>query len=66
MALPWSPGPEGPHYSAWRVCWRAPVIGLGLFAVMFALSVIVIGPVINGMTELGRASVPAVEQEDHN
>lgn len=46
--------------------WWAPVIGLSVFGVMFALSAFVIGPALSGVTDTGSASVPAVDHEDHN
>jgi hypothetical protein len=43
--------------------WRAPAIGLGVFAAMFVLSAFVIGPAISGT---GSSPVPAVDHNSHH
>jgi len=43
--------------------WRAPAIGLLIFAVMFSLSAFVVGPVISGADDT--APSPNVHTEDH-
>lgn len=45
--------------------WWAPAIGLGVFAVLFALSAFVIGPAISGVNDVGNSSVPAVDHGNH-
>ena len=45
--------------------WRAPAIGLGVFAVMFSLSTFVIGPQISGGNE-DRAPAPASDHSTHH
>ncbi len=45
--------------------WWAPAIGLGVFAVLFALSAFVIGPAISGVNDVGNPSVPAVDHGNH-
>jgi hypothetical protein len=45
--------------------WRAPAIGLGVFAVMFSLSTFVIGPVISSADANG-APVPASDHSTHH
>jgi hypothetical protein len=39
--------------------WRAPVIGAAVFTTMFALSVLVIGPAINGSSSSSPRAPPA-------
>jgi hypothetical protein len=39
--------------------WVAPAIGLAVFAAMFALSALVIGPAISGTSPAGPAPAPA-------
>lgn len=46
--------------------WRAPAIGLLIFAAMFALSTFVIGPAISGAGDTRPASVPTVEHDIHH
>lgn len=46
--------------------WRAPVIGLGVFAGMFALSAFVIGPAISGTADRGSPTAPTVNHQDHH
>ena len=49
--------------------WRAPMIGLGVFAAMFALSAFLIGPAISGATadrSPGAPSTPTVNHHGHN
>ena len=46
--------------------WRAPAIGLAVFAAMFALSAFVIGPAISGAGSTGSPSVPAVDHTGHH
>lgn len=41
--------------------WRAPAIGLLVFAAMFSLSAFVIGPAISGTGASRSASVPSVD-----
>ncbi len=43
--------------------WRAPAIGLLIFATMFSLSAFVIGPAISGS---GAAKPPTVPSDNHN
>lgn len=43
--------------------WRAPTIGLLVFATMFSLSAFVIGPAISGT---GAAKPPTVPSDNHN
>jgi hypothetical protein len=46
--------------------WRAPVIGLAVFAGMFALSAFVIGPAISGSGGGGNPSTPTVDHSSHH
>lgn len=49
--------------------WRAPAIGLLVFAAMFSLSTFVIGPAISGAGDAGDAKpgpVPSVEHSTHH
>lgn len=46
--------------------WRAPVLGLTVFAVMFVLSAFVIGPAIGGGNGTEHPSVPAVDHTGHH
>ena len=43
--------------------WRAPLIGIVVFAVMFSLSAFVIGPAISGN---GETRAPATDHVDHH
>lgn len=42
--------------------WRAPAVGLVVFAVMFALSAFVVGPEISGRS--APSTAPAVQHDD--
>ncbi|HCG03031.1 MAG TPA: hypothetical protein DEV93_21130 [Chloroflexi bacterium] len=44
--------------------WRAPAIGLVIFAVMFSLSAFVIGPAISGQS--GTSNQTPTQQVDHS
>jgi hypothetical protein len=46
--------------------WRAPAIGLLIFAAMFSLSAFVIGPVISGSGASISVSVPTVNHSAHH
>lgn len=46
--------------------WRAPAIGLGVFAVMFAVSTFLVGPAISGQSQSPSPRVPAVEHDGHH
>ena len=48
--------------------WRAPAVALGVFAVMFAVSTIVIGPAISGQSGTDRPAptAPAVGHDGHH
>lgn len=45
--------------------WKAPAVGLAVFAGMFALSAFVIGPAINGEFGAASPSAPAVDHHSH-
>ncbi|WP_211210837.1 hypothetical protein [Sporichthya polymorpha] len=45
--------------------WRAPAIGLGVFAVMFSLSAFVLGPAISGGSDSPAPSAPGVTTDEH-
>lgn len=46
--------------------WRAPAIGLLVFAVMFSLSAFVIGPRISGAGEVKAPTAPSVNHDSHH
>ena len=46
--------------------WRAPAIGLAVFAGMFVLSAFVIGPAISGTADRGSPTAPTVNHQDHH
>ena len=46
--------------------WRAPAIGLGVFAVMFAVSTFIVGPAISGQSVGPAPTVPAVDHDVHH
>lgn len=46
--------------------WRAPAIGLLIFALMFSLSAFVIGPAISGVGGATPASAPTVDHSSHH
>ena len=46
--------------------WRAPAIGLLIFAVMFSLSAFVIGPKISGESVAKPSPVPGVTHDMHD
>jgi len=46
--------------------WRAPAIGLLIFAAMFALSAFVIGPAISGSGGAEQPSAPTVDHTGHH
>ena len=46
--------------------WRAPAIGLLIFAAMFSVSTFVIGPAISGAGGAGSGPVPNVEHTVHH
>ena len=46
--------------------WRAPAIGLLVFAAMFSLSAFVIGPAISGTGDAKPASVPGTDHSSHH
>lgn len=46
--------------------WRAPAIGLLIFAAMFSLSAFVIGPAISGSGGAEPAPVPSVDHTGHH
>jgi hypothetical protein len=48
------------------VTWRAPAIGLVIFAAMFSLSAFVIGPAISGVGGAKPASAPSVDHSAHH
>jgi peptidoglycan/LPS O-acetylase OafA/YrhL len=45
--------------------WRAPAIGLVVFAAMFSLSAFLIGPAISGGTDSPAPSTPGVILDEH-
>jgi peptidoglycan/LPS O-acetylase OafA/YrhL len=45
--------------------WRAPAIGLAVFAVMFSLSAFVLGPAISGGTDSPAPTAPGVTLDEH-
>lgn len=45
--------------------WRAPAIGLAVFAVMFSLSAFVLGPAISGGGESSAPATPGVTHDEH-
>lgn len=45
--------------------WKAPAVGLAVFAAMFALSAFVIGPAINSQFDTAPPSAPAVDHHGH-
>lgn len=46
--------------------WRAPAIGLLIFAIMFSLSAFVIGPAISGAGDANPAPVPGMDHGSHH
>jgi hypothetical protein len=46
--------------------WVAPAIGLAVFAAMFALSALVIGPAISGSSPDGPAPAPGPSPTEHH
>ena len=46
--------------------WRAPAVGLAVFAVMFTLSAFVIGPAISGGSDGGSPSTRVVNHDGHH
>lgn len=46
--------------------WRAPAIGLLIFALMFSLSAFVIGPAISGAGDANPASLPGMDHGSHH
>lgn len=46
--------------------WRAPALGLAVFATMFAVSTFIVGPAISGESESPSPAVPAVGHEGHH
>lgn len=63
-ALFGSVGARAPLPLLWRLCrrfhtWRAPAIGVAVFAAMFAFSTLVIGPAITGSSGPATPSPPA-------
>lgn len=46
--------------------WRAPMIGLGVFAAMFALSAFLIGPAISGATDNNGPRAPSTPTVNHH
>lgn len=46
--------------------WRAPAVALGVFALMFAVSTLVIGPAISGESDGRAPSAPAVDHDGHH
>jgi len=46
--------------------WRAPAIGLVVFAAMFAVSTFLVGPAISGQSQSPSPRVPAVEHDGHH
>jgi hypothetical protein len=46
--------------------WRAPVIALAVFALMFSLSAFVIGPAINGGGASGTGPAPSAGHAGHH
>lgn len=49
--------------------WRAPLIGLAVFAVMFTVSAVILGPAINGggdATPGGGQPTPTVDRSGHH
>jgi hypothetical protein len=46
--------------------WRAPAIGLLIFAAMFALSAFVIGPAISGANDAKPATAPGLDHKLHH
>ena len=46
--------------------WRAPAIGLLIFAAMFALSAFVIGPAISGANDAKPATTPGMDHKSHH
>lgn len=46
--------------------WKAPALGLAVFAAMFAISTFIIGPAISGQSESPSPTVPAVEHDVHH
>jgi len=46
--------------------WRAPAVGLGVFALMFAVSTFVIGPAISDQSDRPAPTAPAVGHDGHH
>ena len=46
--------------------WRAPAIGLLVFAAMFSLSAFVIGPAISGTGRPSTVSAPSIDHSAHH
>ena len=46
--------------------WRAPALGLGAFAAMFAISTFLVGPAISGQSDRPSPPVPAGDHDVHH
>ena len=46
--------------------WRAPALGLAVFAAMFAISAFVVGPAISGQADTPSPTVPAGQHDNHH
>ncbi len=46
--------------------WRAPALGLGVFAAMFAISAFLVGPAISGQSDRPAPSAPAGGNDIHH